>query len=701
MTDLGMPSFDIGVYAQQQLRSALEAAISGQAFFPSIFFPEWFRIRGNAYTFVFKKNLKVTNIQLAELFSLLRSHVKYIDGSVTRPNLQFIGSSDFTKYIKELVDAFPRLSHKNKKQLSFVADRYASIFSPLIAVEPLFGTCTIFLPPTLAVDLASVCAEAGYVHSCGYSLFIRKVYKAQPEELYKNVHDHLTKRVPLDRKAFFAVYSHEDFSRDKDDGDIRSGLEDLKIFVDKFYIGSTRLVTVLRHLKEKFKDRLEIPEPGDYRERHREIRRTPGVDPSRTIWLLVDHSIEDEPRHRGDVSCFVCYDQLFHNENPFHIFDEDKPAWIDHTTLPHTLAGAMINITRPWNGDVIVEDPFAGTGTTLLECLKLKPQPALIGGDINPLARLAAKDNLEFFSRSYEDLDGLEKSLEGLVTDIARMSAPQGYGDRTIESAIMHSYRWAFDFFSGLNASERNSGSELRSKKLDIVISDERTFLDRVIFYIFLRTARRNIAAFEHHSTSWHSAFEREVKKLVTSIGRLKTIRNEESAGSISATGGCRIYQGSYSQSCSVSAESLRSAAASFGKDSLVVVGDARDLLADSCDILITDPPYGFNTSEDDLELAELYATVIDRMICALRNNGQLVFAVPDWSHIGRQLPFYVLKEFVVLQVLIAADRHDREIIETGFSAPSPGRVFRPPYYWESDRALRRAVLHFKVVHKP
>ena len=44
----------------------------------------------------------------------------------------------------------------------------------------------------------------------------------------------------------------------------------------------------------------------------------------------------------------ICYKQEFRNENPFHIFDENKPAWVSHTTAPHALTAAMLNIARPF-----------------------------------------------------------------------------------------------------------------------------------------------------------------------------------------------------------------------------------------------------------------------------------------------------------------------------------------------------------------
>jgi tRNA G10 N-methylase Trm11 len=50
------------------------------------------------------------------------------------------------------------------------------------------------------------------------------------------------------------------------------------------------------------------------------------------------------------------------------------------------------------------------------------------------------------------------------------------------------------------------------------------------------------------------------------------------------------------------------------------------------CDLIICDPPYGLNAEHDTEGLARLYQTVLERIVQALRDGGQLVLAVPDWS---------------------------------------------------------------------
>jgi tRNA G10 N-methylase Trm11 len=111
-------------------------------------------------------------------------------------------------------------------------------------------------------------------------------------------------------------------------------------------------------------------------------------------------------------------------------------------------------------------------------------------------------------------------------------------------------------------------------------------------------------------------------------------------------------------------------------------------------DLIVTDPPYGFNTEEDREVLAAVYSAFLRQAIRHLRENGQLVLALPDWSHTGRRLPAFILKDFVTHQVLAIAEDEKREVISA--AEQTPNTVGTPPYYWESEKALRRAILHFR-----
>ena len=94
-----------------------------------------------------------------------------------------------------------------------------------------------------------------------------------------------------------------------------------------------------------------------------------------------------------------------------------------------------------------------------------------------------------------------------------------------------------------------------------------------------------------------------------------------------------------------------------YSKRATVLKRNLNQLPPNSCDVIVADPPYGFNTTEEIQRLAELYSTMVDKMILALKKKegGQIVIAVPDWSHTGRQLPLFALKDLLTQQLIIAA----------------------------------------------
>ena len=66
------------------------------------FFKKWFRGTGKVFYFLFKKNLKVTNIQIAELLALLLTHV-HADPPETAIDLHFLSSQDFNGSNREYI----------------------------------------------------------------------------------------------------------------------------------------------------------------------------------------------------------------------------------------------------------------------------------------------------------------------------------------------------------------------------------------------------------------------------------------------------------------------------------------------------------------------------------------------------------------------------------------------------------------------
>ena len=140
--------------------------------------------------------------------------------------------------------------------------------------------------------------------------------------------------------------------------------------------------------------------------------------------------------------------------------------------------------------------------------------------------------------------------------------------------------------------------------------------------------------------------------------------------------------------------------------DAQLKKNDALNLLNEltssnnKADLIVTDPPYGFNVKYKALseagETMELYAEMIKSMVKALAPNGQIVLCLPDHALNGQSIPWFETQELVKRQILVAAENEGLEVIQEASSRPSPAALFLPPYYWNSEKKLSRSILHFR-----
>jgi tRNA G10 N-methylase Trm11 len=126
-----------------------------------------------------------------------------------------------------------------------------------------------------------------------------------------------------------------------------------------------------------------------------------------------------------------------------------------------------------------------------------------------------------------------------------------------------------------------------------------------------------------------------------------------------------------------------------------VSILDACNLERDSLDVIVCDPPYGFNTTEDREALAMLYSRFFDAALVALREHGHLIVCLPAESYTGRDLPYCTHSKLVSNQILAKAAKLGKHVFAPGRSIPH--RMILPPYYWEAERALRRVILHYRI----
>lgn len=686
-------------YYSEKLAQSLSKATLNNRFYSDKFFLSWFRESGTPYYFLFKKNHSITNIQVSELLSLIRGNIKTKNQVHTTCELAFHTTNSFSKTIEDIVRPTVESIEFKSDDLKRIAELYWPIIENAIVVDTFYTSCAIFIPFNLDIDIIRICGEAGYIHSCGYSIYVRRNSKATQLHLYEAINRHLDRYPEYVGKLQFIPYSNEDFNDDSDVGyikdAIKDGIDGVKIKIEKNHMTNKSLVQILDEMKRDFSGRLIFRNAGHYKEEHPLISES-------TMWLISDRSVNyNNTREAGGEIYYICYHQLYLNDSPFHLFEENKPAWVAHTTIPHTLLGAMLNITKPWSihKTVVIGDPFGGTGTTWLETLKYDNVKCIIS-DINPLFPILLKDNISFFALPKNQLLKYIETLEEMINK-------------------SHDYKldYKVDYFPNLMALDNDLFNSSYTKATTIIkkLSNNKTthswsfdftietahaveqlsFIDRLIFYVVLRAEIRFQSAYARGTIKPAKAFVESAKYLVEEFKSLDYWCSRAS-NQLKTVGSFSIFSSRYSNSCGISFARLQHASNCIADDKYIRVSDARVMESRSCDILVTDPPYGFNTQEDLLSLASLYADFITVAINAIKDEGHLVLCLPNEANTGKSLPVCTKSQIITSQVLRSADALGREVY---VPAKSSIAMTMPPYYWNSN-ALRRVILHFRIRDK-
>src|SRR4051812_17382704 len=113
-----MPNF------QDVLAQTLSASEHDGKFDAAEFFQKWFRELGSAYFFVFSKNLRVTNIQFAELRALIRTHISKKEGSGKVGSLQLLSYDELRTSLTLLVNTFPADANEPINRYQYLSRLY-------------------------------------------------------------------------------------------------------------------------------------------------------------------------------------------------------------------------------------------------------------------------------------------------------------------------------------------------------------------------------------------------------------------------------------------------------------------------------------------------------------------------------------------------------------------------------------------------
>ncbi|MEW8201648.1 MAG: hypothetical protein AB2697_05330 [Candidatus Thiodiazotropha endolucinida] len=592
--------------------------------------------------------------------------------------------------------------NKRADGIRLFTERYAEVLSFTVAVDMFYCSSAVALPPGIDLNLYQVCADSGYIHSAGKSIYIRNIKKARIYDFRSSLRKHIEDNDSTSLPIPFVVYAHEDFTGyDKVAKDqISKGIETTKLYLEKMSMGAYRLVEIVEQMRVEMAGQLDIPPAGPYGELHR-------FEKQKTLWLIGERSLsKTNPTNPGMGRYYVCYEQSVKSENPFFLFDENKPAWKSHTTLPHSLTAALLNLTRPHLKSSVICDPFGGTGTTWLEAKRLDLRAQVKTSDLSSIGPLMVDDNLAFFLSNTTELAELRIEL-GRVQDILKKEGKepeygvhQGALDLNVSSSSstpVAPFLIASKIIQELQEEQPNEDQEFWFSDEFVERLGKENFLTRFMFYVALRAVFRYQGGYTRQSMVFHKAFLKSLDELISQLDQLTKARTDiEKTVTPLGTRNYMIFQGMYSKEV-ISAFFLKEKN-SFSEEvkTSVVTKDARSLDADSVDVILCDPPYGFNTSEDQSKLAKLYSEFIDTAIRAIKSNGHLIICLPAESYTGRDLPYCTRSDMITNQVLIKAGAMNRKVYMPAKSLPTRG--FSPPYYWEADKALRRTILHFRLI---
>ena len=666
---------------------SLKTKLKKQVFSSEDFVSNWFRTTSKSFFFLFRKNTTITNLQFAELLALVRLHTTYKSQTPTKQGLHFVTINDFQQSIQKVVDDLLRANISQELLTKTFIDLYYEVLQNMVLIEAYSTSCSIYTPSHITIDIHKVCAEAGYIHSCGNNVYARRLSEANSEAFKNLVLSYVTNSY-YDRRAFLVVYSHEDFTKyDREyASELRGGLDDVKVYVEKYSIADKPLVAVLRELQVKSEGRIVIANAGDYHD-HSQQRKTSGASETSTLWVIIDKAINESTGAISEDRILVCYDQLWINENPMHIFDENKPAWTAHTTIPHTLAGAMLNITRPGWGQskVTIYDPFSGTGTIAMEAIKFN-QVSVYCNDAAPLAKMLLEDNLRFFTASQADLDAAQRSL-------AAFQNPDSNEFANIPKHLERApspYKAAMEIFNKTKRASTEEWFEIPPSAVSAL--SKSSFEVRLRFYLALRASLRHANAVDRSNVTWINAYRYEAKGLQFQVERFANLRKR----TLTESAPFQNTRGTYSTGCTISPLVF-----STENEKIVFTNhDSRIPQRQKFDLVITDPPYGINNNINAVNLAKLLSKTLDVLLDSLKPHAQIILCLPDTSHSGRRIPLFATKVWVTQQILAKAEECGFEAISASSVIPRMGGLLQPPYYWNSEKALKRTILHFVLRKK-
>lgn len=617
---------------------------------------------GDAYFFLFTVSLEITNAALAELMAVVRRHLRRLESPAS--GFAFWDLESYTDALATAIEHVTRSSCDADHRASELLRNYETLLVNSVVFHPLKCSCTVYIPPAATFNLETATRDASYVYCSGRNIFTKGVKQVNSAYVDKRLERYL-ESYAQDQTLCFVPYCHEDFSEDDRDAVkfVNNALDEVKLDIEKSYFGS---VPIVDWLKNQSNPALLVVDSNHYRE-HRQIQLDPPNSQransehtntlpvsSGTVWLISDRGVS-LPQHAA-TRYYICYHQLYRRRDPFAAFDENKPAWIDQVTLPHSLTGTLLSIaTGQLSTPVRVLDPFAGSCTTLLECGK-RPEliKECIGIELFDGAQEVFDHNVAYFSNQL-DREALFKSLTGLENQSVTWAALSAYDkDATFAASL--------------------KGKDLSSS---------------IFAYLARRVAKRASRAIkrEHDHTRHDGIAKRRWKAEIATLA---------SQGNL--TSNC--YKTASTDAPDYSPEVHAHFAPSMREKLRLRCGPAQDVLKsladarETFDLVVTDPPYSIN---HDVQLEAIIAETFGLCIDLVRDGGLFIVVLPFATFNGQPFSPQVAPHMVRQFVLLAAENRRRTAYTYFEWLHGTTSLLKEGIYWRSKKLLERRVMIFGV----
>lgn len=663
-------------------------------------FDKWYHNSGKIYQFIYRCNYSVTDIQYRELLELLRMHCRLIEKS---GKLFFTTREKMENFLWEFrTKLFQETSYKGgKKVRNFCLKK----IDHTIVIENYFTSSLVYIPDSIEIDIEEIIYEAGYAFVCGENLFCERIDTATYKDVKRAVDCY---RKGLKYPLKFDIFDEKKYpytDRGYEDDFKNNGADLLCLDSKHYYLQELPLMEAIKKLNDLYS--------GEGKE-------------AKEVFILKDSSMPGCNSEEPKQGYYFLIHPLVINKNLCYLFDTDHPAW-NNTLIPHTFVSAMINIVRAssYNKMIKMVDPLVGSGTIAVEAAKY-PDILFMGGDIKADSYEKIRYNMDFFAMDYEKAKILSLSILQYLKENAGIEYERFYiglserqkkriiqlinsadeEDKRQYEEIELLVKWLLrEHMEVFEQNEQRHEYQLQ-KVISTIHTSER---NKKNIYFFAYLYRKiYLKHFQHTETISPVSFKEKIYAELKSM----FFRVLDMTDILKAQKG----------QCSTNSDTGKIV---FVKDKIKYIGvrygqqykndlkeniydniDMRDFLAnirnkgEKPDVIITDPPYGYNTDEQDDQLFELYRDLAIECTKTIGHGGQVIICLAEQMHLGKRLPAFIKKETVMDMFLDAAEQNDLYVVNCDEEIYDMDQLYCFPFFWEAKKALKRQVIRLQFFEK-